>query len=62
MGRIFGIIMCICAMSFFFFPVTIVGMPANTNTKMIMAAIGIPMLLINLSKTKDIKRLFKNDC
>lgn len=55
MGRIFGIIMCICAMSFFFFPVTLVGMPANTNTKMIMAAIGIPMLLINLSKTKDIK-------
>lgn len=48
-----GIIMCVCAMSFFFFPVIFTGMPSSLNTKMIMAAIGIPVFLYNLAKTKD---------
>lgn len=55
MAKITGIIMCLCAMSFFFFPVTLIGMPPSINTKMIMAVIGIPVLIYNLSKSKDNK-------
>lgn len=55
MVKFVGIIMCIFAMSFFFFPVTLIGMPQSMNTKMIMGAIGIPVFFYNLSKTKDAK-------
>ena len=38
-----------------FFPGYINRMPPSINTKMIMAVIGIPVLIYNLSKSKDNK-------
>lgn len=49
MTKIIGIIVCICLVSLFFFPVNIIGMPINVNTKLLMAVIGIPVLIYNLS-------------
>lgn len=42
-------------MSFFFFPVALIGMPANVNTKLTMAVVGIPILIYNLSKSSNAK-------
>lgn len=53
MAKIIGFIMCVCAMSLFFFPVALIGMPANVNTKLAMAVIGIPILIYNLSKSSN---------
>ena len=53
MAKIIGFIMCVCAMSLFFFPVTFAGMPPSTNSKMVMAAIGLFLFIYNLAKTKE---------
>ncbi len=49
MAKFIGILLCLCATSLFFFPVTLTGM--QSNTKLIMAVIGIPVLICNLSKS-----------
>lgn len=51
MAKIIGIILCICLVSLFFFPVNIIGMPSNVNTKLLMSIIGIPVLIYNISKS-----------
>lgn len=51
MTKLLGIILCICFMSLFFFPVNIVGMPFNVNSKLLMAVLGIPVFVFNLSKS-----------
>ena len=53
MAKIIGFIMCVCAMSLFFFPVTFAGMPPSTNSKMVMAAIGLFLFIYDLAKTKE---------
>lgn len=53
MTKFIGILLCLCATSLFFFPVALIGMPPDTNTKMIMAVIGIPVLIYNLSKSQN---------
>lgn len=50
MSKTIGIILCVCLTSLYFFPVTFIGMPFNANSKLIMAVIGMPVLLYNLSK------------
>lgn len=50
MAKFIGVLVCLCATSLFFFPVTLVGMPPNLNTKLVMAVIGLPLLGYNLSK------------
>ena len=51
MGKIIGVVFCICLTSLYFFPVNFIGMPLNINSKLAMAIIGLPVLLSNLSKS-----------
>lgn len=51
MSKYIGIIVCLCLSSLYFFPVTFIGMPSNINSKLLMAVIGLPVLLSNLSKS-----------
>lgn len=55
MGKFIGRILCLCLTSLYFFPVTLNGMPFNVNSKLVMAVIGIPVLIYNLSKSSDLK-------
>ena len=55
MAKFIGVLVCLCATSLFFFPVTLVGMPPNLNTKLVMAVIGLPLLGYNLSKSSGYK-------
>ena len=51
MAKIIGMILCICLVSILFFPVNLIGLPPNINTKLLMAVIGIPVLIYNISKS-----------
>ena len=51
MGKFLGFILCLCLTSLYFFPVNLIGLPFNVNSKLLMAIIGLPVLLINLSKS-----------
>ena len=50
MTKIIGIILCVCLTSLYFFPVTLIGMPL-INTKLVMAVLGIPVLIYNISRS-----------
>lgn len=49
--KFIGIILCICLTSLLVFPVTLNGLPSNPNSKLVMAIVGIPVLIYNLSKS-----------
>lgn len=51
MIKIIGIILSVCLVSLFFFPVNLMGMPFTVNTKLLMAVVGIPVLIYNLSRS-----------
>lgn len=51
MAKIIGIILSVCLVSLFFFPVNLKGMPFIVNTKLLMAVMGIPVLVYNLSRS-----------
>lgn len=54
MGKLAGIIFCLCATSLFFFPIPLSGSFANANTKMIMAVIGIFIFIYNISTSPNL--------
>lgn len=49
MYKIIGIILCICLTSLFFFPVSLIGLPFNVNSKLALAVLGIPVFIYNIS-------------
>lgn len=55
MHKTIGIILCICLMSLFYFPVTLTGMPFNMNSKLLLAIIGIPVFIYNISTSLNSK-------